>query len=71
MVGGEAGNEAVVGTGSLNRMIQSSVNTAMNGLLNRLDAMVERMVGYEPRVYLDTGALVGGMVNGIKAFFGR
>lgn len=67
MVGGEAGNEAVVGTGSLNRMIQSSVNTAMNGLLNRLDAMVERMVGYEPRVYLDTGALVGGMVNGINS----
>lgn len=67
MVGGEAGNEAIVGTGSLNRMIQSSVNAAMNGLLNRLDAMVERMVGYEPRVYLDTGALVGGMVNGINS----
>ena len=67
MVGGEAGPEAVVGMGSLDRMIQSSVNGAMNGVLSRLDTMVNRVVSYSPKFYLDTGALVGGTVNGMNS----
>lgn len=67
MVGGEAGPEAVVGTGSLNRMIQSSVSVAMNGVLSRLDTMVSRVSNYAPKIYLDTGALVGGTVNGMNS----
>lgn len=67
MVGGEAGPEAIVGTGSLNRMIQSSVNGAMNGVLSRLDTMVSHVANYAPKIYLDTGALVGGTVNGMNS----
>lgn len=67
MVGGEAGPEAVVGTGSLDRMIQDSVNGAMNEVLNRLDTMVNHVANYAPKIYLDTGALVGGTVNGMNS----
>lgn len=67
MVGGETGPEAVVGTGSLNRMIQDSVSTTMNSLLYRLDAIVDRLNSYEPRLYLETGALVGGIANAMNS----
>ena len=67
MVGGETGPEAVVGTGSLNRMIQDSVSTTMNSLLYRLDSIVDRLNSYEPRIYLETGALVGGIANSMNS----
>lgn len=67
MVGGGEGPEAVVGTGSLNRMIQDSVGSAINSVLSRLDTMVDRVANYAPKIYLDTGALVGGTVNGMNS----
>lgn len=67
MVGGGEGPEAVVGTGSLNRMIQASVGSAMNSVLSRLDTMVDHVANYAPKIYLDTGALVGGTVNGMNS----
>ena len=66
MVGGAEGPEAVVGTGSLDQMIRSSVSGAMGNVLSRLDTMVSRVTSYSPKFYLDTGALVGGTVNGMN-----
>lgn len=64
--GGESGPEAVVGVNSLNQMIQSSVSSAVGAMLSRMDAMVDRISNYAPQIYLDTGALVGGLAPGMN-----
>lgn len=62
-VAGDAGPEAVVGTGSLSSMIRRSVDgsvaAAMSGMLDRLGGIAERMTGYAPKIYLDGRTLVG------------
>lgn len=62
-VAGDAGPEAVVGVGSLDGMIQGSVNSAMVGVLSRLDAMVEKISNYSPKIVMSNGALVGAISN--------
>lgn len=56
--GGEVGPEAVVGVGSLDSMIQSSVNRAVQGVLGRLDTIISGQ-GSGLKVVLDSGVLVG------------
>ena len=66
-VAGDAGPEAVVGTRSLNTMVESAVARSMDSMLSRLDGMIDRMPAGNMRVVLDTGALVGGLVGGMDA----
>ena len=62
MVAGGEGPEAVVGTTSLNQMIQSSVNSAMSGVVGRLGDLIDSMPSAEDMgVYLDGDVLVGGI----------
>ena len=62
-IAGDAGPEAVVGTNSLNSMINKSVNNsvsaAMSGMLDQLGGIADRMTGYAPKIYLDGRTLVG------------
>lgn len=61
---GESGAEAVVGVNSLDRMIQSSVEDAMVGVLARMDALISGQGRQgDLKVVLDTGATVGGLVR--------
>ena len=66
-VAGDAGPEAVVGTRSLNTMVESAVTRSMDSMLARLDGMIDRMPAGNMRVVLDTGALVGGLVGDMDA----
>lgn len=71
LIGGEAGPEAIVGTGSLDRMIQASVNIAMNRVLDRLDNIIGAMNSGNTQIVLDTGALVGGIAEEMDAELNR
>lgn len=66
-IGGEVGAEAVVGVNSLDQMIQNSVNAAMSAVLGRLDALISGRSDRPLKVVLDTGALVGGIVDAMDS----
>lgn len=61
--GGDAGAEAIVGVNSLDRMIQKSVAQSMNDVIARLGSVIGNQNKNDLKVYLDSGALVGGIVN--------
>ena len=70
LIGGEAGDEAIVGVASLNDMIQQSVNRAIGDKLSGLTGAVSSILNYMPRlanmqVVLDNGTLVGEMNSGL------
>lgn len=70
MVGGETGPEAIVGVGSLNSMIQSSVAAAMSSVVDRLEGAFAAQPTTDLQVVLDTGALVGGITNKMNRALG-
>ena len=72
-IAGDAGAEAVVGTDSLQTMIQQSTQQAVGGMDDALLAALNRIYNAMPKgeVVLDTGALVGAISSMINATLGR
>lgn len=73
LIGGEAGPEAVVGTDSLQTMIQQSTQQAVGGMVGPLLASLESIRNDMPKgeMVMDTGALVGAIKSVMNAALGR
>lgn len=79
MGAGEAGSETIVGTDSLMSMIRSAASANNNGIIERLERIIELLVMFFPNIIeqldsnivLDDGTLIGKLIPRINKELGK